>query len=183
MSCVTESLQLQSALPMKCLLIAGEKLNIILMCFVQLIAPILRCTEHTRNLMKFSVWKCIDFSRTLYGWIDIQCFISLSFNTGYSVYLWIAFWFIIIVTKYLGIATVSKDLLPITRSLLCPELWCLNTNTYLVFSVFTSMQTFLLACKKSFCVFVLYLHFSQINIIIIIIIIFYFFRDSVSFLL
>jgi len=32
MSCMTESSELQSALPMKCLPVPGKKLNIVLMC-------------------------------------------------------------------------------------------------------------------------------------------------------
>jgi hypothetical protein len=37
-------------------------------CVVLLVVPILRCTEHIRNFVRSSVWKCVDFSNTLWGW-------------------------------------------------------------------------------------------------------------------
>jgi hypothetical protein len=75
MSSVTESSQLQSTLPMKCLVVSGEKLNIILMCVMALIVPLLRSTEHIRNVMRSSVWKYVSFSITLYGWRYIMFYI------------------------------------------------------------------------------------------------------------
>jgi len=68
MNCVTESSELQSALQKKCLPVPGEKLSIIMMCIMPLIVPILRSTEHIRNFVRSSVWKCIDFPNTLYNW-------------------------------------------------------------------------------------------------------------------
>jgi hypothetical protein len=55
MSCVTESSELQSILPMKCLPIPCDKLNIILMCAVPLMGYIPRSTEHIRNFMHFMI--------------------------------------------------------------------------------------------------------------------------------
>jgi len=68
MSCTTESSQLQSPLPIKFLPIPVQKLNIILMCVMPLMVPILRSTEHVRNFVRSSVWKYINFSNTLYDW-------------------------------------------------------------------------------------------------------------------
>jgi len=47
---------------------AAIKLNIVLLCVVPLIVPILRYTEHISNFGRSSVWKCIYFSNTLYVW-------------------------------------------------------------------------------------------------------------------
>jgi hypothetical protein len=55
LGCLTGLLELQSGLPMKCLLTPGEKLNIILMCVMPLTVSILRSTEHIRNFVKSSV--------------------------------------------------------------------------------------------------------------------------------
>jgi hypothetical protein len=52
---------------MKCLPIPVQKLNIVLIRVVPLMVPILRSAEHIRNFVGSSVWKCIDFSNTLYG--------------------------------------------------------------------------------------------------------------------
>jgi hypothetical protein len=52
---------------MKCLPISGEKLSIILVCVELLMMTILRSTEHIRNFVRSSVWKCIDFSNTISG--------------------------------------------------------------------------------------------------------------------
>jgi len=57
--------ELQSALPMKCLSAPVQKLNIVLMCVVPLIVPILMSTEHIRGFEMPSVWKCINFCNTL----------------------------------------------------------------------------------------------------------------------
>lgn len=54
MSCVTES-ELQSALPKKCLPVPGEKLNIVLICFVSLMVPLLRSSERTIYGVRSSV--------------------------------------------------------------------------------------------------------------------------------
>jgi len=59
-NCVTESSELQSALPMKWLPVPGEKLSIFLMCVVSLMVPILRSAEHIRNFVRSSVWSCVD---------------------------------------------------------------------------------------------------------------------------
>jgi len=78
--------------------VGGKKLNIILMChatnsahieiwahkklcevqclkmyLMPLIVPILR-SEHIGNFVRSSVWKCINFPSTLYGW-RYKCFI------------------------------------------------------------------------------------------------------------
>jgi hypothetical protein len=42
--------ELQSVLPMKCLPIPFKKLNIILMCIMPLMVPILKSTEHIKTL-------------------------------------------------------------------------------------------------------------------------------------
>jgi hypothetical protein len=78
MSCMTEqSAELQNATPIKCLSVHGEKLDIVLMCVVPLMVPILRSTEHIRNFVRSSVWKCINLSSTYYGWRYIMlCFIA-----------------------------------------------------------------------------------------------------------
>jgi len=61
MSCVTESSELQSALPMERWPKSGQKLNVVFMCVVPLTVAILRW-----NLVSSSVWKRIDFSNTLH---------------------------------------------------------------------------------------------------------------------
>jgi hypothetical protein len=43
-----------------------QKLNIVL-CVVPLMVPTVTSTEHIRNFVRYSVWKCIDFCNTLYG--------------------------------------------------------------------------------------------------------------------
>jgi len=73
---LTESSELKGSLPMKCLSVAGEKLNIVLMCVLPLMAPILTSTEHMRSYVKSDVLKCIDFSDTFYGWKYISYFTS-----------------------------------------------------------------------------------------------------------
>jgi hypothetical protein len=86
MTCVTESSELQSPLPMKCFPIPGEKLNIVLMCVVPLMVPILRSAKHISNYVRFSVWKCIDVSNTVCGWRYIYIFfILLPSKAGHSV--------------------------------------------------------------------------------------------------
>jgi hypothetical protein len=45
---------------------------------------ILTSTEHTRNSVRSNVWKCIDFSSTIYGWRYMFYFVSL--KAGHSVY-------------------------------------------------------------------------------------------------
>jgi hypothetical protein len=42
MNCVTESSELQSELPVKCLQVLVQKLNVVLMCVVPLMVPVLR---------------------------------------------------------------------------------------------------------------------------------------------
>jgi len=71
MSRVTELSQLHSALPMKCLPVPGEKINIVLMRVVPLIMPILRSAEHISNFVRSCVRKLIAFSNTL--WLDFSC--------------------------------------------------------------------------------------------------------------
>jgi hypothetical protein len=83
MRCMIESSQLQSASPVKCMAVSGKKLNTILMYVVPLMGPILRSTEHIRNFVRSSVWRCTDFSRTLYGW---DMFYLVSFKAKHSVY-------------------------------------------------------------------------------------------------
>jgi hypothetical protein len=60
--------ELQSALPVKCLPVPGDELNILLMCVVPLMVPILSSTEHLRKFVSSIVRKCIDLSNTRYGW-------------------------------------------------------------------------------------------------------------------
>jgi hypothetical protein len=55
MSCVTESSELKCVLPMKHLPAPVEKLNIVLMCVVPLMVPILRSAENIRNCVRSSV--------------------------------------------------------------------------------------------------------------------------------
>jgi len=55
MSCVTESSELQSALPMKCLPVPVQKLNKVLMCVVLLTVSILTSAEHIRNFVRFRI--------------------------------------------------------------------------------------------------------------------------------
>jgi hypothetical protein len=64
-------------LPVKCLQVPHVKLNIILMCVIPLMVPILRSAEDLRNFMKSSVWKCINFCSTLYGWRYIFYIIAI----------------------------------------------------------------------------------------------------------
>jgi len=52
---------------MKCLPMPGKKVTIILKCIAQLMAYILRSTEHIRNFVRSSVSKCIDISNIVYG--------------------------------------------------------------------------------------------------------------------
>jgi hypothetical protein len=54
MSCVTELSELQCRLPMKCLPLCGEKVNIIFLCVVPLMVPILK-SEHIRGFVRSSV--------------------------------------------------------------------------------------------------------------------------------
>jgi hypothetical protein len=67
---VCEWSDLQSALLMK-YLVRSKKL-IVMMCVVPLMVLILRSTEHVRNFVSFSIWKCIDFSNTCYSWRNIM---------------------------------------------------------------------------------------------------------------
>jgi len=65
---VWQSSELQSALPMTCLPISGNKLGIIFVCVVPLVMPIFRsAADHMRKFMRSSVWKCINFFSTLIG--------------------------------------------------------------------------------------------------------------------
>jgi len=48
--------------------VPGEKLHVILVCVMPLMVPTLRSTERIRNCVRYSVWKCIDFSYELHGW-------------------------------------------------------------------------------------------------------------------
>jgi len=59
-SCVAESVELRSALPMISFPTAGEKMNITLMCVVPLMVPTLTPTVHMRNFVRSSVWECTD---------------------------------------------------------------------------------------------------------------------------
>jgi hypothetical protein len=77
MSCVAESSELQSALPMNFRPFTGEKLGIVLMCVILLMVPILRCNEHIRNFKESNVWKCMDFSNSFYGWRNIYIMFHL----------------------------------------------------------------------------------------------------------
>jgi hypothetical protein len=54
-SCMTESSELQIVLPVKCLPVPGKELNVILMCVMLLMVPMLRYTEHIRNVVNSSV--------------------------------------------------------------------------------------------------------------------------------
>jgi hypothetical protein len=63
---MTESLGMQSALPVKYLLVPGEKLNLVLMCIVALKVAMLKSTEHIRNFVMSNVWKSIDLCNTFY---------------------------------------------------------------------------------------------------------------------
>jgi hypothetical protein len=54
MSCITELSELQSSLPMECLPIPVEKINIVLMRVTPLIAPVLTSTNHIRNFVRCS---------------------------------------------------------------------------------------------------------------------------------
>jgi hypothetical protein len=69
-----------------------------------------------------------------------------------SIYSWIRFSFVIIVPKYLNCATFSNNLLPVFMSWFWPAFWWWDSNVYLVFYVFTSRPTYLLASIKV-CVF------------------------------
>jgi hypothetical protein len=69
---MTESSELQSALPMKCLPLPNEKLNIVLTCVVPLVVAVLKSTKYIGNFVKSSVPKCVDFFSTLY-----RCFIAI----------------------------------------------------------------------------------------------------------
>jgi hypothetical protein len=67
MRCVTESFELQSALLMKCLPIPGNKLNVVWMCIVPLMVPILRSSKvHCLKMYRFlqcSLWfECMYFT-------------------------------------------------------------------------------------------------------------------------
>jgi hypothetical protein len=75
-SSVTESSQLQRTLPMKWFSIFGRKLNMVLMCVVPLLVPILRLPEHIRNFVSSSIRKYTHFYiNTLYVLIYITTFI------------------------------------------------------------------------------------------------------------
>jgi hypothetical protein len=58
---------------------------------------------------------------------------------------WIRFRLVIIIHKYLNCATFSKYLLAVLMSWFCPAFWWRDSNIHLVFSVFTSRPTSLLA--------------------------------------
>jgi len=92
MSFVMEMSQLHSALPTKCLTIHGKKVNRVLMYVLPLMLAILSSTYRLIYFVRFCVWKCSDFSSTLYSCQDM-CNSSLSFKAGHSV-LWICpeFW-------------------------------------------------------------------------------------------
>jgi hypothetical protein len=62
------------------------------------------------------------------------------------------FWFVTAVPKHLNSDTFSNDLFPIFISRFWPAFWSRDTNIYLVFSMFTSRPTFLLASIRV-CVF------------------------------
>jgi len=55
MNCVTELSELQSVLPVDYLSVSCQKLNIVLMCVMPLMVPILRYIEHIRNFVMSSV--------------------------------------------------------------------------------------------------------------------------------
>jgi hypothetical protein len=61
MSCVTDSSELHSALPSKCSPLHGEELNIVLMCVMPVMVPILRSTEHIRNFVEVQCLKMYRF--------------------------------------------------------------------------------------------------------------------------
>jgi hypothetical protein len=58
------------------------------------------------------------------------------------------FWFVT-VPKYSYFASSLKDLVAISKFWFCPELWWWDTTIYLVFSVFNSRQTSLLASNRA----------------------------------
>jgi len=71
---------------MKCWPLPGKKLNAILICGVlPLIVPISSSTVHIRNSVRPCIWKCINFSNTIYGWWYIYCFILLPYKAGHTV--------------------------------------------------------------------------------------------------
>jgi len=74
---VTDSSELQSEWPMKCLPMPDEKLSIVLKRFVSLMLSILRSAEHIRNFVRSSVWKCIDLSNALHAWRYMFYFIVM----------------------------------------------------------------------------------------------------------
>jgi hypothetical protein len=65
MNCMKELLGLQSVLPVKSSPTPGKKLNIALKCVVPRMVPILRSMEHKRNVVRYSVLKCVSFFCTL----------------------------------------------------------------------------------------------------------------------
>jgi hypothetical protein len=73
----------------------------------------------------------------------------------------VRFQFVTVVPKYLNCTTFLKHLLPIFVSWFWPVFWWQDSNQYLVFSVFTSRPTSLLAsikvCVFLYMVFILYI--------------------------
>jgi hypothetical protein len=59
-------------------------------------------------------------------------------------------WFATVIPKYLDFATLSKDLLTIFVLRFCPAFLWRDSNICLVFSVFTSKLTFLLASVRAY---------------------------------
>jgi len=65
----------------------GEKLSIVLMCVVALMVPIFRSTEHIRNCVRSSVWKCVCFSITPCGWRYVLFYCHLRLDPLYCIML------------------------------------------------------------------------------------------------
>jgi hypothetical protein len=101
--------KLQNVLPLKCSLIPHKKLHIVLICVMPLLVPILRSTEHIRSFVQSSVWKCIDFSSTFYGWRYV---ILLPCKAGHLVYSFCHHQVVYLIQSSAYNPTLSSTLIP-----------------------------------------------------------------------
>jgi len=61
---------------------------------------------------------------------------------------WMQFSLVTVVPNYMNFVTFSKDSLAVSKLWFCRAFWWQDTTLYLVFSLFTSTATFLLASNK-----------------------------------
>jgi hypothetical protein len=102
-------------------------------------------TENTASSI-FACWTV--FTELLPGNAFIKSVTIIPEFNLYVISSWIEFWFLTVVPKYLNCATFPKALLPLFMSWVSAAFWFRDRNIHLVFSVFTSRPTSLLASVR-----------------------------------